>query len=334
MAVENGRGDAETRGRGDAGKPNDPITQRPNDPITPSGVVVVHKPGGITSHDVVNRLRRIYGTRRVGHAGTLDPLATGVLVVCLGQATRIIEYLACARKEYVAGVVFGITTDTEDATGNVLAETDASALTEADVQAVLPRFRGAIRQTPPMVSAVHHEGRRLYELARQGVMVEREARPVEIFRLELAAFNAGRRAAAILRVECSTGTYVRTLAADIGAALGVGGTMKTLRRTRVGSFTLAEAHTLEDMDARREAGTLAATLRSIPDALAEWPRVVLNVAEVERIAHGQAIASRKDAKTRNEDELTLLLDDAGEAVGVARRKDGALAPVKVLGSRE
>src|ERR1041385_3460225 len=138
------------------------------------GVVVVYKPAGITSHDVVNRLRRLYHMRRVGHTGTLDPLATGVLVICLGQATRIVEYLTAARKEYSAGVIFGLTTDSEDITGATIAETDASSVTREQLLDVLPRFTGKIKQIPPMVSAIHHEGKRLYELARAGKTVERE----------------------------------------------------------------------------------------------------------------------------------------------------------------
>src|SRR5687767_2419481 len=139
-----------------------------------NGVVVVDKPGGMTSHDVVDRLRRIYETRRVGHAGTLDPIATGVLVVCIGQATRILEYLAATRKRYTAGVLFGVRTDSQDITGVESSRLETPELRREDVEALLPRFRGVIRQTPPMHSAVHHEGKRLYELARKGVEVERE----------------------------------------------------------------------------------------------------------------------------------------------------------------
>ncbi len=291
-----------------------------------NGVVVVNKPGGCTSHDVVAKLRKIYGTKRVGHIGTLDPLATGVLVVCLGQATRIVEYLAADRKEYVAGVAFGVTTDSEDATGRVQTETDATALTEQAVLDVLPRFRGPIQQTPPMVSAVHHEGRRLYELAREGVEVERKPRSVEIHRLEMTNFQPGRRAKATLRVECSTGTYIRTLAANIGAALGVGGIMESLLRTRVGPFTIDETFTLEQLAERCDARTLAETLQSIPAALADWPRAILDEAEVERIRRGQAVG----AQSEREGATVLLLDLSGHAVGLARNAGGLLAPFKVL----
>lgn len=297
------------------------------------GVVVVDKPAGITSHDVVNRLRRIYGTRRVGHTGTLDPLATGVLVVCIGQATRIAEYLSRARKEYVAGVVFGVTTDTEDAAGTILTETDAGHLTEETVRAVLPSFHGAIEQTPPMVSAVHHEGKRLYELARKGIAVERQSRAVEIYRLELISFSPGKRARTQLRVECSTGTYIRTLAADLGAKLGVGGMMETLCRTRVGPFTLAEAHTLPALEVHQEGGTLAATLRSLAEALPDWPRVRVAEEEIQRIVHGQPIAWLSDergAERPNADLRVLLVNRRGHFVAIARPRGRTLAPEKVF----
>lgn len=289
------------------------------------GVVVIDKPAGMTSHDVVARVRRLFDTKRVGHTGTLDPLATGVLVVCIGQATRIVEYLTAASKEYVAGVVFGVETDSQDATGAVLREADSSVLTAEQLEAVLPGFRGRIRQTPPMVSAVHHEGRRLYELARKGVEVERAAREVEVTRLEMCGFRPGPRARATLTVECSTGTYIRTLAHDIGAALGVGGMMESLRRTRAGAFRLDHARTLEELAALREAGALHTALRSIPDALADWPRVTLTEEEARRIAQGQTAEARGLTADR-----ALLLDEAGAPLALARADGRRLAPFKVL----
>ncbi len=317
---------------------------------TMDGVVVVNKPPGITSHDVVHRLRRLYGTRRIGHTGTLDPLATGVLVACLGQATRVVEYLSAARKEYVAGVVFGLTTDTEDITGHTISETDTEALTEEAVREALTHFRGEILQKPPMVSAVHHEGKRLYELARQGIEVERTARPVHIYRLEMKTFVPGPRARATLCIECSTGTYIRTLAADLGAALDVGGTMESLLRTRTGAFTLEEAHTLEELAACKEAGTLTDSLRSIADALADWPHIVLDSEAIRRIAHGQAIPLSDVTPPRigglggltpprigGPGGLTsplLLLDAKGSAVGIARIEGAKLTPIKVFVSDE
>lgn len=311
----------------------EPETPRPA-PSAPEGVVVVHKPGGITSHDVVARLRRLYRTKRVGHTGTLDPLATGVLVVCLGQATRIVEYLTATEKEYIAEVTFGVTTDSEDVSGQVRTERDTSGVTAAQVAAILPEFRGQITQIPPMVSAVHHAGKRLYELARKGIEVERAPRPVTIHALELLDFTPGARAQATLHVVCSTGTYIRTLAADIGSRLlhdgtPLGGMMHSLIRTRVGGYTLAEAHTLEDLAAQQEAGTLTETLRSIPDALGAWQHIVLSADDVERIRRGQTVEGQ-NTNIGTDAEPILLLDAQGQAVALARWRDEVLAPFKVL----
>jgi tRNA pseudouridine55 synthase len=303
--------------------------ENPKSKIEVDGVIVVNKPGGMTSHDVVSRIRRIYGTKRVGHTGTLDPLATGVLVICLGQATRIVEYLTATRKEYRATVVFGTTTDSEDATGTVLSETAASHLTEADVQGVLPQFRGSILQTPPMVSALHHEGKRLYELARQGIEVERQARPVEITRLELTSFTPGSKAQAEIEVECSTGTYIRTICADLGKALGVGGMMSSLLRTQVGAFTLSEANTLQQLENMKMEDRLNETVRTISDALPDWPRAILISSDIDRIAHGQAVCMA-EGQAANEDGNVLLLDEAGTSLGIARIKGRELAPIKVF----
>jgi tRNA pseudouridine55 synthase len=223
-----------------------------------NGVVVVDKPAGLTSFDVVARVRRALGERRVGHAGTLDPLATGVLPVCVGEATKLVPFLMGGDKEYEAEARLGVTTDTLDATGTVVAEASADHVSRADVAATLPRFRGRILQTPPMHSALRVDGRRLYELARQGVEVERVARPVEVHALELTAWTPPTLG---LRIRCGKGTYVRSLIADLGAALGVGAHMTELRRTRVGAFTLATALSL---DAIMAAGPATALLTPAP----------------------------------------------------------------------
>jgi tRNA pseudouridine55 synthase len=293
------------------------------------GVVVVDKPAGPTSHDVVNRLRRVFGVRRIGHAGTLDPLATGVLVVCVGAATRIAEYLAAGRKAYTAAVAFGLRTDTQDSSGSVVGSSDASHITYEQVAGALAPFRGTISQVPPMVSAVHHEGRRLYELARNGVEVERDARPVDVYDLELTDFTPGSPAMATLHVECGSGTYIRTLAADIGDALGVGGVMTALRRTRAGAFTLTDARTLEALQIAEAPQSM---LRSVAESLADWPRSVLSADLLDRVRHGQAVPEDRapETGTHRGDGLLLLLSTDGEAVAVARHEGCALQPVKVL----
>ncbi len=214
--------------------------------MEPSGVLVVHKHAGVTSHDIVNRMRRLYGTRRVGHTGTLDPMATGVLVILIGRATKASEYLISESKHYRATLRLGLTTDTEDITGTVLSSTEVLPTEEA-VQAVLPRFCGRISQIPPMYSAIKQNGQKLVDLARRGETVEREAREIEIYSLSIAPTDSP--SDWILDVHCSGGTYIRTLCADIGAALGCGGAMATLERREACGFFLEEAHTLEELEA-------------------------------------------------------------------------------------
>jgi len=287
-----------------------------------NGILNIDKPAGMTSHDVVGRIRRLARIKRVGHAGTLDPDATGVLLVCLGPATRLADYLATQGKEYRATLVLGCTTTTEDASGTVVAETDASEMTEADLRAVLPRFLGQIEQIPPMVSAVHHEGRRLYQLAREGVTVERQARPVQIDALSLEDFFGGPRARATLEVSCGKGTYIRTLCADLGAALGVGGMMGDLRRTRVGRFRVADAVPLDELGS----ADLSSLLHSPSSALSDLPaQVADDAAAREAIAHGRALA------TVLEDTPVVRVVDAADALlALARAEGGRLHPFAVF----
>ena len=211
-----------------------------------SGVVAIDKPQGMTSHDVVAKLRRLYGTKQVGHTGTLDPLATGVLPVMIGRAVKASEYLTSDNKHYIAGMLLGTTTDTEDITGSVLTRSEDLPAREA-VEAVLCRFRGEIQQIPPMYSALKVDGQKLCDLARRGMQVERKARPITVYKLELLECDpaAGRY---LLDVECSKGTYIRTLLSDIGTALGCGGTMESLRRAKAGCFALADCVSLEKLE--------------------------------------------------------------------------------------
>ena len=213
-------------------------------PIEPSGVLIVNKPVGMTSHDVVNIVRRLYGTRRVGHAGTLDPLASGVLVVLVGRAAKATEYISHSSKKYRATLRLGITTDTEDVTGATLTESSDVPSAEAVVKAAA-EFRGEIMQTPPMYSALKVGGQKLVDLARRGVTVEREARPVTVF--EIACKPTDVQSDYILDVHCSGGTYIRTLCADIGAKLGCGGVMATLERTEACGFDIGESHTVDEL---------------------------------------------------------------------------------------
>ena len=212
----------------------------------PGGVLAVRKGEGMTSHDVVNRVRRLFSTKRVGHAGTLDPMATGVLVVLVGRAAKACEYISSDRKSYKATLRLGMTTDTEDVTGEILTRSDNIPESEQVISACR-EFVGNIKQIPPMYSALKVNGQKLYDLARQGVTVEREARDITVFALECQPIE-NNSTDYILNVTCSGGTYIRTLCADIGAKLGCGGVMATLERTEACGIALDECHTLEEIE--------------------------------------------------------------------------------------
>lgn len=228
------------------------------------GVLLVDKPAGPTSHDVVQQVRRAAGQSRIGHTGTLDPAATGVLVLCLGRAAKLVRFLQAGTKTYAARMVLGVTTDSQDADGEVVATADASEVTERSLCEALVRFQGDILQIPPMVSAVKVEGERLHEKARRGEVIDREARAVTVHDLVLDAFESGPRAEASFLVTCSAGTYVRTLAHDVGEALGVGGSLLSLRRIANGPFAEHEAVT---PDVLTDEETVRAHLLSGEDAV-------------------------------------------------------------------
>jgi tRNA pseudouridine55 synthase len=248
---------------------------------TTDGLVVVDKPAGWTSHDVVARLRKIYGLRRVGHAGTLDPDATGVLLVGLGRATRLLRFLTDTGKVYRGEVAFGVATDTLDAAGTETARQPMAEVTAGQLEAVLPRFLGTIAQVPPMVSAIKVDGRRLHEMARQGEVIEREPRMVRIDRIEIEAFTAGEYPRAQLLVECGSGTYIRSLAADLGEALGGCAHLAWLRRLRVGPFPVEEARTLEEI-----AETPEKVLLPLAEAVRHLPRVDVDGETARAVGHG------------------------------------------------
>jgi tRNA pseudouridine55 synthase len=215
----------------------------------PGGVLAINKPDGMTSHDVVNKVRRLYNTKRVGHAGTLDPLATGVLVVLVGRAAKACEYISSDKKTYRATLRLGLTTDTEDITGEVLTKSENIPDAET-VKAVCREFVGELKQIPPMYSALKVNGQKLYDLARQGVTVERDARNITVFALDCEPTDVA--CDYILTVNCSGGTYIRTLCADIGSKLGCGGVMATLERAEACGISLGECHTLEEIEALSE----------------------------------------------------------------------------------
>jgi len=298
------------------------------------GFLVVDKPAGWTSHDVVARARRLLGERRIGHAGTLDPAATGVLPLAVGAATRVVEYLAEASKTYLAEVTFGVATDSHDVDGRVVAVRDAAGLSGAAVEAALPPFRGPLDQVPPMHAAVKVEGRRLYELARRGEEVERAPRRVEIHALALLDWAPP---VATLLLDCSKGTYVRALARDLGAALGPGAHLSNLVRLRTGPFALCQAITLAEL-AEAPLPWAWPELAVHPDAvLGDWPAILLDRPAAAAWGSGgrvPAAPGHRPATHRQGAGGGVRAYAAGGdwlGVGAADSTAGAWRPVKVVG---
>jgi tRNA pseudouridine55 synthase len=290
------------------------------------GLVVVDKAPGWTSHDVVAKLRGVYGQKRVGHAGTLDPDATGVLLVGLGRVTRLLRYLQEAGKEYRGRVVFGVATDTLDGAGAVLERAEMS-FTRADLDAAAHAFVGDIEQVPPMVSALKVGGRRLYELARAGEEVERAARPVHIGELEVEELEPGAYPEATIRVACSSGTYIRTLAADLGAALGGCAHLAGLRRLRVGSFTLDEARPIESIEADPDAALLLPSV-----AMRDLERVVIDAERARAVAHGATFAAPALVGESEGPGPFAVLDEHDTLLAVYERRGGGVKPSVVVAS--
>ena len=251
-----------------------------------SGILNVDKPPGMTSHDVVDTVRRLAGQRKVGHAGTLDPMATGVLLVCLGKATRVAEYLMQGRKRYRATIVLGATTDTYDAEGQITSTSDDTDFPKAEIEAALETFVGSIEQVPPMYSAIKQEGQPLYRLARQGQTVERSPRPVQIDAIDLLTWTPP---ALSIDVTCSPGTYIRSLAHDLGQCLGSGAYLSSLVRLASGRFTLEDATSLERLAEAFEHGQEDRYLLALDEAFFDWPAVVVGEEAAQRLVHGQAV---------------------------------------------
>lgn len=280
-----------------------------------NGIVIVDKPQGWTSQDVTARLRRVYATRRIGHGGTLDPMATGVLPVFVGRATRGVEFFEHAEKTYETVLLLGRTTDTQDVTGATLAE-KAVHLSPADIERVLPRFRGDILQVPPMYSALKVNGKKLYELARKGQEVERQPRPITVFELTNLGFDGTRLS---LRVRCSKGTYIRTLCQDIGDALGCGGCMEALRRVRAGEYGIEDAVPLEKL---LESETPEQYLRGLDTMFAHCPAVTLTPNQEKRCRNGNPFSSPLPQGTYR------AYSQSGEFLMLAKVEDGTMTTIK------
>ena len=280
-----------------------------------NGIVIVDKPEGWTSQDVTARLRRVFNTRRIGHGGTLDPMATGVLPVFVGRATRGVEFFEHAEKTYETVLRLGITTDTEDISGTVLTEQDAF-VTGEQLEKVLQQFRGDIMQVPPMYSALKVNGQKLYDLARKGKEVERQPRPITIHELTLLGMEAD---GIHLRVRCSKGTYIRTLCKDIGEALGCGGCMAALRRVSAGEYTIEESVPLQRL---LETETPESYLRPVDSMFRNFPAVELT--------------EKQEARCRNGNSFTLNIADgtyraysrSGEFLALSKAENGTFSTIK------
>ncbi len=280
-----------------------------------NGIVIVDKPAGWTSQDVTARLRRVFNTRRIGHGGTLDPMATGVLPVFVGRATRGVEFFEHAEKTYEATLRLGISTDTEDITGTVLEEKEV-AIFESEFLDILQKFRGKIQQIPPMYSALKINGQKLCDLARKGKEVERQPREIEIFRLECLEFSGE---TARLLVHCSKGTYIRTLCKDIGMACGCGGCMQALRRVTAGEYTIAEAVPLETLLETQEPEK---HLRPVDSMFRSYPAITLTANQEKRCRNGNSFSVSLAPGTYR------AYGQDGEFLMLAKVEDGVMATIK------
>ena len=288
------------------------------------GVLLVDKPRGWTSHDVVQKVRGLLRVKRVGHTGTLDPMATGLLVLCIGKATRIAQYLEAQEKEYHAEMRLGVTTDTLDAEGTVMNVQAYEPPDPAAVSACLRQFTGDILQRPPAYSAVKVAGVPSYKMARKGTLIEHPPRPVKVHALEMVSYADP---LIRLRIICSKGLYVRTLSADIGACLGMGAHLTALTRVRSGSCTLQQAFTLDQVRERTDAGTIGPAMMSIDEALSNFPLIEVGQQDGDRISHGNAVARVGGGEA---EQLVRIHAPGGRLVALARNGAGKLSPEVVF----
>lgn len=284
------------------------------------GILIINKPAGWTSHDVVSKMRRVLGERRIGHGGTLDPMATGVLPLFVGRATRAVEFIENAEKEYIAGLRLGIETDTQDTTGNILLSSEVNVTAE-ELSAVLESFIGERDQIPPMYSAVKIGGKKLYEYARAGKEISRPARRISIGEMELISFD-GREA--VIRISCSKGTYIRTICHELGLCLGCGGAMSSLIRTKAGRFDLSMAKSMEEVIAEAEKGNAERLLLPVDSLFSDLDALTLDIDDEKRCRNGAPILKTgigsKRYRVYSGDGRFLMLGQA--------RPDGTLNPVK------
>jgi len=283
-----------------------------------NGFLNLNKPLGITSHDCVSRVRRLLKLKRVGHGGTLDPAANGVLPIALGKATRLLQFLP-SDKSYLGRVRFGVTTTTDDLEGDILTSHPASGLSVADVEAILPRFFGKIAQVPPIYSAIHVDGKRLYDLARKGEMVTVESRMVEVYKLEIVDWFPGDFPEVLLTISCGAGTYIRSIARDLGSLLNVGGTLAGLTRTESSGFSLENSLTFEMLESQIKEDIFQPISPS--EVLNHLDSIALSVADTKRWYLGQRLAfSDQDTAIKSLDnQMLMVYNDAGIFLGIGER---------------
>lgn len=290
------------------------------------GIINVLKPPGMTSHDVVYFIRRLLGVKKVGHGGTLDPAAAGVLPIFVGRATKAVELFGDDDKEYIAEIVFGITTDTGDSQGRILNVKDDFTLNAAALEPVLKKFTGLCDQLPPMYSAVHHKGRRLYELAREGITVERKPRKIRIENIELLDLHSY---TARIRVVCSKGTYVRTLCEDIGRGVGIGACLGTLVRTRTGCFKISSSNTLEELS-QDKSNDINGFLIPIDKALENLPAVMVDLHSAAPVGKGANFKFISDAQLKSGDLVKVYGNGIFLAVGTINHDLMSLKIIKTF----
>lgn len=282
-----------------------------------NGIIIIDKPLGKTSHDMVYFMRKLTGIKKVGHTGTLDPEATGVLPICIGSATKVADMLTLSDKRYTAELVLGMTTDTQDAEGEVLTEC-AVNVTAEEIENAVKSFVGEIEQVPPMYSAIKQNGKKLYELARKGIEVERKKRKIKIYEINILSIDTVEYRVKI-DVLCSKGTYIRTLCEDIGMKLGVGAYMNTLRRTMTGPFALSDSYTTEQLRKMNEEGTLEAALIAADSMFADYPAINLNAKQARSITNGIRMSYKGI-----ENQSYRLYDEENNFLCISKCIDGKL----------
>jgi len=279
------------------------------------GILNINKPAGKTSYGIVTMVKRLTGEKRVGHAGTLDPMATGVLPICLGQATRLVEYLMDTTKTYRAEIELGVSTDSYDREGAITKWGDASAITQEQLESALDSFRGVITQIPPMYSAIKHQGKPLYELARAGIDVERKSRTAKIYSLEL---NNWENPILNIEVTCGKGTYIRSLANDLGEVLGCGAMLKNLERSRCGIFDIKEAVTTEHFEEACRGGYWESLLYPMDSILSLWETVIVGEEKARAIRNGALIMLAENKSNKAESEFCRAYTWDGSLLGILR----------------